>query len=329
MPDLEGALLAKAAVAARVLRPGVDFLRSLPAYIAFLGDNIAGLGVGWRLKEGRAIKGEWCLRVYVRRKLPRHYLGPWYVPKFLKDLIDDFPIDIVETGRFQPLAGAAPAPIPLRIGADVQLAGSWRHGTLGAFVECREKLHLLSCGHVLDGRGRLGQPVFSNGAVVAHLSEQDLLQPEAAGSEEHEDCALAVLSPQVHPRFDLPAQLGRLTATSPAAAVDGMEVWKAGQDVQQGVILDRHADIRVHYSSMVAVLKNQLLVKGYPERFSLPGDSGALVVTGGSAGRAAVGMVVGANRPGARLPDACPGEWTLAAPMSRILAAFGAELVTG
>lgn len=324
MPTFEESLAAKAPVARRLLSPEVEFCKSLPASLRWLIRNVTGVGAGRRIRHGIPARGDFCLRVYVGGRVPGAF---GRMRELVRDLIGDFPIDIIETGRFRPHLGGEPAADPLRLGAEIRLAGVNSSGTLGAFVHRDGKIHLLSCGHVLDGRGNLGQPVLSNGEIVGFLSAQNLLDPEGRSSHDGEDCACAILARGASPCFELPEPIGRLSSATPITGQPGMEVMKVGRDIRAGVIIDTHVDLRVHYGSLVTILRNQLLVRG--NKFSRPGDSGALVVSTCGAEHSAVGLVIGSARPPTIFASDPAQDCTCVAPMDRVLSAMNAELALG
>jgi hypothetical protein len=63
--------------------------------------NVVGLATGMRMRRG-APTDEPCLVVYVERKLPPDQLA---AGEQLPAELDGVPIDVVETGRVQPLSG--------------------------------------------------------------------------------------------------------------------------------------------------------------------------------------------------------------------------------
>ena len=61
--------------------------------------NVVGVSEGIRTRMGKPT-GEPCLTVYVERKVPRMELGE---AEILPETIEGLPIDVVETGRVEPL----------------------------------------------------------------------------------------------------------------------------------------------------------------------------------------------------------------------------------
>jgi hypothetical protein len=313
----------------------VDLVLNPPASVVnkhlpsghWLARNFLGVGIGWKITKGQIQEGERVLRIYVRAKIHPDLLGPFHVDKLLKGQTNGVPTDVVELGCFRGMAGPAGPTIRLGVGADVQLAGSSAHGTLCAFVQADNDIHLLSCSHVLDGHQRTGQAVLSQGVVVARLSKQDSLLPEGIASGQI-DCARATVLRAVNRSYDLPHGMGRLSSAIPIPAHLGMAVQKVGRDVSDGVVVDTDADIRVDFNAVTTVLKHQILVRGRQPLFAFPGDSGSMVITDNGSERRAIGMLcaAGGGPNTAMVVSEIQPNWAAVSPMQDVLDRLGARL---
>ena len=63
--------------------------------------NVVGVAAGLRTKGGQPTR-EWCLVVYVTRKVPASTLAK---DQILPTEIEDVPVDVVEVGELRPLDG--------------------------------------------------------------------------------------------------------------------------------------------------------------------------------------------------------------------------------
>ena len=139
---------------ARALKPRIA--RELRGY-----PNVTGVGVGYRRVRGRRTD-QVCIRVYVRRKLPRNELRAQDV---LPEAVEGVPIDVIEARfkahqdgvenrqHFNPLVG----------GIIIGNPASDSFGTLGVsvFDNVLGEDMILSNWHVLCGRSdcRPGEPI--------------------------------------------------------------------------------------------------------------------------------------------------------------------------
>jgi len=282
-------------------------------------EALAGVGVGTRLREGRPT-GEACVRLYVEHKRPAAELATGAI---LPSSIGGFRTDVVETGRFTAGPGRAARTRqrvrPVRPGCSVG-HGQPMAGTIGAVVRDRAgELHILSCNHVLADENALAQ-----GAAIyqpALLDEGRLDRDQVAslsrfvplGPHNRVDVALA----RADNRYNLDGSIlphARLMRLPPGRARAGQRVHKSGRSTghTRGLVIDASVDLKIFYRSGVLRFEEQLLIEG--AGFSLPGDSGALIVEEES------------HRPVGLLFAGSPSH-TVANPIGEVLAALDVELV--
>jgi hypothetical protein len=120
--------------------------------------NITGVGAGWKIIDGKPNPNHWVIRVFVNRKFPSDLPDAMRLPPDSEGI----PIEVIETGRFHPLAGSD----PLRSGSTISIKDSGVDRSLGAFLKDKNsgKRYLLTCAHVLHA---------ATGAEVTHLDSND------------------------------------------------------------------------------------------------------------------------------------------------------------
>jgi hypothetical protein len=89
--------------------------------------NITGVGAGWKIIDGKPNPNHWVIRVFVNRKFPSDLPDAMRLPPDSEGI----PIEVIETGRFHPLAGSD----PLRSGSTISIKDSGVDGSLGAFLK--------------------------------------------------------------------------------------------------------------------------------------------------------------------------------------------------
>jgi hypothetical protein len=245
--------------------------------------NVVGVGVGQELVGGRRTDRV-CIRVYVRKKLPKSDLPPGGV---LPDNIDGLPVDVIEDEFV--IHQAPPVtledhsrPHNLLVGGisigNLLVGGS---GTLGVsvFDNRTGQEMLLSNWHVLcfSDTCQVGEPIIQPGAgdlgtandVVARLLRAQLT-PDV-------DAAIAEPLGQ-RPLLKEVLELGVVEASGRATL--GMTVRKSGRTtgLTTGTVADVSADVDVRgYPNGTESFRDQIVVEGEVE-VSLPGDSGSVWV---------------------------------------------------
>src|SRR5215472_5386072 len=112
-------------------------------------DNVAGIGIGPRIKEGKH-QAETTIHLYVKVKIKDRTA----IPKehLLPTEIEGVPTDVISIGRPVPAVAISHriAPVP-RPGVSIGVAREFQltSGTFGAVVEVEGKRHLLTNNHVL------------------------------------------------------------------------------------------------------------------------------------------------------------------------------------
>lgn len=258
--------------------------------------NITGVGAGFRTMRGRRTD-QICIRVYVRKKLPKTQLRS---DEILPRTIDGIPVDVVE-GFFEVHHGGNhPTPAehqqrhdPLRGGISVgnlRLGGA---GTLGVWAVDNDNSDLvfLSNWHVLCGRVdcTAGEPVVQPGKVDGGDEEDTVGELHRVALTRQVDGALARLTGA---RALLQSNLGLGAVADVAEPLLGMRVRKSGRTtgVTAAVITDPSATVKVcgypvgdefvlpplcgPHSTFRRTFVNQIVIEG--ENSSQRGDSGSV-----------------------------------------------------
>src|SRR5262249_5893715 len=268
---------------ARARAPKPRMARDLRAY-----PNVTGGGVGYRRVRGRRTD-QICIRVYVRRKLPRNELRAQDV---LPESVEGVPIDVIEARfkahqdgvenrqHFNPLVGG------IIIGNPV----SNSFGTLGVsvFDNVLGEDMILSNWHVLCGRPDCapGEPIVP-GVIPpdVEVKKENIIQENAVARlhrfalTDEVDAATARLNGF---RFVLKSVFRIDTVDDIATAALGMAVWKSGArtGLTPGVVSDVDGDIEIDYSEFGMGdrdFNHQLVIEG-DVAISLAGDSGSVWV---------------------------------------------------
>ena len=243
--------------------------------------NVVGVGVGHEVVGGKRTDRV-CIRVYVRRKLPKSQLAPEAV---LPDNIDGLAVDVIEDEFW--IHQAPP----------VTLADHRRpHNLLVGGI---------SIGHLLVTAGTLGVLVFDNRTGQEMLlsnwhvfcnsdtcqAGEPIIQPGAFDGGTTNDVVARLIRSQLSPEVDAAIaqpvgqrpcirevlELGVIAFSS--RAVLGMTVRKSGRTTgfTEGIVADVSADVDIGgYPSGKASFRDQIVIEGV--RASLGGDSGSVWV---------------------------------------------------
>jgi hypothetical protein len=295
---MEDALRVKNVLIERYWAPVAQLAMEVAPSLLSLAANITGVGVGPRIRKGEVIPDDWCVRVYVVKKLPIPLLGNLVLPTVL----DGVPIDVIPSGRFRQLAGVGAVSSAVTVGTGIELEGSPRMGTLAVFLkDANQHVYLASCRHVLEGPpGKAVHVLTPSGtlaATIANLSQiAKLTLSTAADAPPQADCAIAELAPGIHPAGLMPFGLPAL-APSPVSLAKDDVVVRAGTTQSPGVVFDASATIQVNLvPTGTYYFPNQVLIQHTDptKAFAVPGDSGSLVVRTDGSNSFAAGMVFAA-----------------------------------
>lgn len=266
----------------------------------FESQNIIGLALGEKQATG-GFTGQLSVLVLVGRKLPLSRLSK---KAQIGPEISGIPIDIVETGTFHSQEVWTGLEQPAKGGASIGhlKAGS---GTLGCLVARRglggrERLLILSNNHVLANTNAAspGDVIVQPGTAdpgprqsIAYLEEFIPLQFSSGGPgpDNRVDGALAWTNPDLV----IPETHGGMTGTppdfvlnpNPIKAAPNTQVCKSGRTTgfTSGWVRGINAETTVGYNGgrQAARFVGQLLIQhdNPYQPFSLPGDSGSLIVT--------------------------------------------------
>lgn len=258
-------------------------------------ENIVGVGIAER-EVGGGLAGERAIAVYVERKAPRQLVEE---AALIPPEYDGVPTDVVESGPLAPQTGRGryrPAMSGVSVGHHATTAG-----TLGFLARRRGSLYVVSNNHVLaqGNDGAPGDGILQPGPAdggrasdeIANLSFWEKL--DYSGATNLVDAAAAetdegVVSDEIY-------GVGALD-WCPIEPTRGLVVRKRGRttELTQGVIHDVDATIKMTYRNGVAILGEQILVRGVGRQFSEGGDSGSLVFAEET--RRPVGLLCGGGR---------------------------------
>jgi hypothetical protein len=246
-------------------------------------ENIVGFGVGFKY-SGNTLTGDVAAKIYVREKLP---LAQVSKAAQAPATIDGIATDVESIGEvlLHSYAKRYPRPVPCGVSiSNIHLNGS---GTLGCLVVLsNNKLCLLSNNHVLanENSANIGDPIIQPGnAEPVPAPDQIIGQLEnfvvikATGNLV--DAAVAWTSQ----KLVSPAHVTYHVNPNPLAPSLGMTVMKNGRTTQStiGVITEVGVNISVGYDPFPAgaEMRDQIAIRGIGGPFSMPGDSGSLIVT--------------------------------------------------
>jgi hypothetical protein len=246
-------------------------------------ENILGFAVGLRY-AAKALTGQLAVKVFVREKLPMEQVtSAARVPT----QVAGFDTDVEAIGEvvLHSYSTRYPRPVPCGVSvSNIDLPGS---GTLGCLVVLNNgKLCMLSNNHVLanENAAHVGdsiiqpgnaEPVEGPDQVIGAL--EHFIPIQATGNVV--DAAVALTSfTMVNPKH-VTYQLN----PEPLEPTIGMTVVKDGRTTQStiGMITDLHVNIAVPYDPFPAgaEMREQVAIRGVHGPFSMPGDSGSLIVT--------------------------------------------------
>jgi hypothetical protein len=246
-------------------------------------ENIVGFAVGLRY-AANSLTGHLAVKVFVREKLP---LAQVTEAAQVPTQVAGFDTDVEAIGEvvLHSYTSRYPRPLPCGVSvSNVNLPGS---GTLGCLVVLNSgKLCILSNNHVLanENNAHVGdaiiqpgnaEPVEAADQVIGTL--ENFIPIQASGNLV--DAAVALTS------FDLVSSKHVTYQLNPVPLVPtiGMTVAKDGRTTQStvGMITDLHANISVRYDPFPsgAEMRDQIGIRGVRGPFSMPGDSGSLIVT--------------------------------------------------
>lgn len=244
--------------------------------------NVVGVGVGHEIAGGKRTDRV-CIRVYVRKKLPKYQLAP---DAILPDTLDGLPVDVIEDEFWihqQPpisLAERVVAHTFLRGGISIGNLLLGGAGTLGVsvFDNRTGQEMLLSNWHVLCGSDTCqpGEPIIQPGAFDSGLAADLVAHLVRAVLSPNVDAAIAQPLGQ-RPLFKEVWDLGFVEEANVAQL--GSIVRKSGRSsgFTAGTVSDISADVDVRgYPNGTQHFVDQIVIDG--SNISIPGDSGSVWV---------------------------------------------------
>jgi hypothetical protein len=249
-------------------------------------ENIIGYAVGFKY-SAKALTSQLAVKVFVREKLPLEKIN---AAARVPTQVAGFDTDVEAIGEIvlHSYTSRYPRPVPCGVSiSNINLRGS---GTLGCLVVLKNgKLCILSNNHVLanENSAKIGdsiiqpgnaEPVDAPDQVIGVL--EHFIPIQATGNLVDAAVALTsfdMVSPK-HVTYQLNPQLLESTI--------GMTVSKDGRTTQStvGMITDLHVNISVPYDPFPAgaEMRDQIGIRGVQGPFSMPGDSGSLIVSAGT-----------------------------------------------
>ena len=285
----------------------ISYLSAAPGVAAFSAgessiapneqSNIMGVGVGTKVTLG-TLTQESAIRIYVHTKIPKHELTDDQV---IPSVFEGVPTDVIEVGDI--VANQIPVPSwqrrrrhrPTECGVSVGHPNITA-GTLGGLVEKNGVRYILSNNHVLADRNRaaIGDPILQPGPSDGGINPNDCLavlsefqQIQFGGVANSLDAAIAEVGSAlgVPPATQADVVRNIIAIGRPRKRIKRARLYqsvrKHGRTTGHtiGVIMDLSADIWVRYGNQRAYFVDQLGIIGVgPRPFSLPGDSGSLIV---------------------------------------------------
>lgn len=272
--------------------------------------NLVGIGFGPK-ETASAFTGDLAVRLYVKRKLPRHKIAPGdRIPSVINGIVTD----VIAIGR--PRFHSRPMAFGASIGHARGAAGS-----LGCIVTKAEDdaWYLLSACHVLAPAGvaQLGdeivEPPASNAAAArfASLSDSEALKDD--GTANRFDAAIA----RVDRKGDIVLKIPIIGAprVPPMDPLLYQSVRKFGSGTLHtlGIVTDVAANVSLDMAGDSYPFRDIIQVTGCGGSFTEGGDSGALVVDALSS--RPVGLVIGGS-----------ATRSFVSPIGIVLERFGARL---
>jgi len=243
--------------------------------------NVTGVGVGYKIINGK-ITDQVCVRVYVKKKLPKEALDPGdMIPK----TIDDVLLDVIEADFVIHLDPTRPEDhqLPFNVllgGISVGNYTSRGSGTLGGsvFDNILGEDMILSNWHVLCGSSACipGEVIIQPGRVAGGTGElADVVgRFHRFALTDEVDAAIARLTGD---RFLLKKIFGLGAFSEIAAPRLGMRVRKSGRTtaLTSGMINDESATVTVAYPDGNREFRNQIVIES-GSSVSERGDSGSI-----------------------------------------------------
>jgi hypothetical protein len=257
--------------------------------------NVVAVGISEKVSDNTRT-GTLAVTFYVAKKKPlKQLLGDETIPPALAlDLTNGkmVPTDIVEVGfpKLEPIPAALPNPQVQR--KPIQPGFSVGHpkitaGTLGAIVRKNKRLCILSNSHVLanSGKAKKGDKILYPGKddggelatdTIAELEDFIIFQLGGDFSNKA-DCAIAaILTEKLGEVEQEIFKLGLPTGI--VKPKRGMQVVKVGRTTGEtiGEVRDIHFRMQIEYPNNLGKLG--FLDQVFCSRYSMGGDSGALVL---------------------------------------------------
>ena len=275
--------------------------------------SIVGYGLG-RKVSGGSLADEWAIEVLVKEKLEPRFLSE---ESFIPATFNGFPTDVKVIGEIFSHAGfQGTFSTPVPAGCCISLAKpTGGFGTLGCLVVAASgNLCILSNDHVMGGipGGGVGSKVVQRAFGSSDLTNiiatvEQTITPQINSPNNDVDAAIAstmksLVSAQAlgYGQID-PNDLG-VQEVSQFDVLNRLTVQKSGMRTgfTQGVISGIMQFPNVNYGTAtnprIAGFNGIIRVSGVDGPFSLPGDSGSLVVE--SATKRPVGLLFAGNQDG-------------------------------
>jgi hypothetical protein len=261
-----------------------------------------------RIRRGRVIHEERCVRVYVSKKVPEHLLRPSdVIPKSLK--LDDgreVCTDVVEIGKIKKMQMLDPKNRwrPSPAGVSTSRADEVSAGTFGWFVVTEDgEVYAMSNNHVWakENQGSPGDPIVQPGRLDGGDPEKDVIMqlydfvPISFTDQNTVDVAVA----SVNTFGDVYMSILNVGGITGKRVPDiGEKVRKMGRStgLTEGTIIDNSASINVEYDSGVAMFTDVVVVEGTD--IVSAGDSGSPVL---ASDNSFVGLLFAGNDAGSVL----------------------------
>jgi len=242
-----------------------------------------------RIRRGRVIHEERCIRVYVSRKVPEHLLRPSdVIPKSLK--LDDgreVCTDVVEIGKIKKMQIQLDPKIkwrPSPAGVSTGRADEVSAGTFGWFVVTEDgDVYAMSNNHVWakENQGSRGDPIVQPGRLDGGDPERDVIMqlydfvPISFTDQNTVDVAVASVNTFGDVYMSI-LNVGGITGKRVPSI--GEKVRKMGRStgLTEGTIIDNNASINVEYDSGVSMFTDVVVVEGTD--IVRAGDSGSPVL---------------------------------------------------
>jgi hypothetical protein len=283
----------------------------------FCRGNVVGIGFGAKESAGK-MTGDLAVRIYVKRKRPRSMLtdaecAPTNVNGIVTDVI------VAGTPKFHTR--------PIKLGAGISHAQGLG-GSLGCIVtkSTDDAWYMLSACHVLalSGSASFGESIVE----PAHEDENGVTNPTASpiaaladfeplksdGTPNAFDAAIARLSQNSDVTNAVPL-IGRPEPrVMEPVLYQSVRKHGAGTLHTLGIVTDPMAGVSFTMDGDSYRFADVIQVTGCPDRFSVSGDSGALVLDALS--NRPIGIVIGGA-----------GTRSYVSPIRRVLERFGAQML--